>query len=609
MQPVYVMATLIASNNATQPIDRALLIAAQRISTHYRSMPSAFIGIALVATILVVIMPPLKNPLVAPIWVSCVYASSTARFILWRSYRRTNPPPQDVKRWGVYAIIVYGLSGILWGIGNIVLYVPGNLNFQIVLLFSSWGAAMGALVGQVSYIPTFYAYMYPLLILSTLAFLREPDPTHIAFCVLMFVNLVVGTRLAQNLHRSYMESVNLRFENLELIEDLKVQKDVIEHALKTTEDANVAKSQFLAAASHDLRQPLHAMSLFVQALEESELPVAERATLGKVRRSVDVMEELFNALLDVSKLDAGVVPVSLSTVPLQPILERVIAQCQPQAQGKSLSLRLRCAPVYVRTDPILLERILRNLVTNAVCHTLQGGALLAWRRRGDAVSLEVWDTGPGIPSYQQQMIFREFTQLANPERDRRKGLGLGLAIVERLSNLLHHPLMLRSRIGRGSMFALAVPRGEAHDYIPPSTVRLDVGAFNFSDKFVLVIDNEIAVQEGMCTLLEKWGCKVISAGSSAEILAHVSEVTRPPDLIISDFRLGNGENGIDVIELLRNEFNIDVPAFLITGDTSPEWLRLAEKNGLPILHKPLSLARLRTLMAGVLLDKSIGDAT
>ncbi len=603
------MTSLAAPDIADQPTDRALLIEAQRIRTHYRSMPASFIGIAVVATIIVIAIPPLANPFVTPVWVSCVYALSIARFLLWRSYRRKNPPPQDVKRWGIYAIVVFGMSGTIWGVGNIVLYTPGQIHFQLLLLFASLGAAMGALAGQMSYIPAFYVFMYPLLILSAISFLREPDTTHIAFSVLMFVYLAVGSRLAQNLHQAYLEAVNLRFENLELIEDLKKQKEVAERAQQTAEDANVAKSRFLAAASHDLRQPLHALSLFVQTLEESELPNAERATLGNVRRSVDAMEELFNALLDVSKLDAGVVPVILSTVPLQPIMERVIAQCQSTAQGKGLSLRLRCAPVFVRTDPILLERILRNLVSNAVRYTLRGGVLVASRRRGGSICLEVWDTGPGIPADQHQAIFREFTQLDNPERDRHKGLGLGLAIVERLYKLLHHPLTLRSRVGRGSVFALTVSRGEAHDFQSPTTIRQDLGAFDFTGKLVLVIDNEIAIQEGMRALLEKWGCKVMCAGSAAEMLTHLSKTLCPPDLIISDYRLRNEENGIAVIEQLRNEFNADVPAFLITGDTSPEWLRMAEKNGLPILHKPLSLARLRTLMAGVLLDKSIGDAT
>ncbi len=595
------MTSLAAPDTATQPTDRALLIEAQKIRTHYRGMPAAFVGIAAVATIIGVALPRLENSFVMPVWVASVYILTVARFLLWRNYHRKNPPAQDARRWGFYAIVVYGISGVIWGVGNFVLYTPGQIEYQILLLFVSLGAAMGALVGQISYMPTFYVFIYPLLIMSAISFLRELDVIHVTFSVLMLVYLAVGTRLAESLHRAYLESVNLRFENIDLIENLKQQKEAAVQAQHTAEEANVAKSRFLAAASHDLRQPLHAMSLFVQALEESELPNAERVMLSNVRRSVDAMEELFNALLDVSKLDAGVVPVNLSTVPLQPIMERVVAQSQPMAQDKGLGLRLRCAPVYVRTDPMLLERILRNLVSNAVCHTARGRVLVSCRRHGGSIRLEVWDTGPGIPADQHQAIFREFIQLNNPERNRLKGLGLGLAIVERLCNLLHHPLTLRSRVGRGSVFALSVPRGVAHDYqAPPATVHQGLGAFDFASKFVLVIDNEIAVQEGMRALLEKWGCKVLSAGSAAEMLTHLSNTSRPPDLIISDYRLCHEENGIQVIEQLRGEFNTDVPAFLITGDTSPAWLREAETSGLPILHKPLNPARLRTLMAGVL---------
>lgn len=580
--------------------DRALLINAENIRTHYRGMPAAFIGIAIVATVIGIAIVPLTGPFVVYVWVGSVYVLSIARYLLWRSYHRKNPPPQDAKRWGRYAIVVYGISGIIWGVGNIVLYTPGHIEYQLLLLFVSLGAAMGALIGQISYMPTFYVFMYPLLILSAASFAREPDAIHIAFSALMLVYLAVGTRLAQSLHRSYLESVNLRFENLELIENLRRQNETADQARQIAEDANVAKSRFLAAASHDLRQPLHAMNLFVQTLEESELPDAERATLNNVRRSVDALEELFNALLDVSKLDAGVVPVDLATVPLLPIVERVVSEYRPMAQNKKLGLRIHGAQEFVHTDPMLLERILRNLVSNAVRHTPRGAVLIGWRRRGESLRLEVWDTGPGIPADQHQTIFREFTQLGNPERDRRKGLGLGLAIVERLGKLLRYPIELRSRLNRGSVFAVYVPRGDARNYRPASTNRPNLGALDLTDKFVLVVDDEIAVREGMHALLNKWGCEVLSAGSSAEMQPQLHSASRVPDLIISDYRLRNEENGIDVIEQIREEFNTDIPAFLITGDTGPERLREAEASGLPILHKPLKPARLRTLMANVL---------
>ncbi len=588
----------------TSSTQRDLLIEAQKIRTHYRGMPTAFIAIAVVATILAVAIPPPTNPFVMPLWVGSVYLLTITRFFLWRNYHRKNPLPQDTRPWGVYATIVYGISGTIWGVGNIVLYTPGQVEYQLILLFVSLGAAMGALIGQIAYIQTFYSFIYPLLILSAISFLRELDTVHITFGMLMVVYLAVGTRLAQNLHLAYLESINLRFENLDLIENLNQQKASAEQARHLAEEANVSKSRFLAAASHDLRQPMHALGLFVQTLQESNLPEAERGVLANVRRSVDAMEDLFNALLDVSKLDAGIITANITTVPLAPILARVGEQYQSLAHAKGLNFKLRRTSIYVRSDPLLLERILRNLVSNAVQHTRRGGVLVGARQRGASVLIEAWDTGPGIPQVQQQDIFREFYQLRNPERDRSKGLGLGLAIVDRLSKLLGHPLTLRSIPGQGSVFGVRVPCGDAHEHLPERPPNALQGVFDFRDVLVCFIDDELAVQQGMTSLMNKWSCQVIAAGSSAELLLKLADAGRAPDLVISDYRLRGTETGITVIENVRRAFNADIPAFLITGDTGPERLREAAASELLILHKPLNPAKLRTLMANLLRHRS-----
>jgi signal transduction histidine kinase/CheY-like chemotaxis protein len=600
-----------AHNAATTASDvlpvtrRDILVAEENIRTHYRGMPAAFIGIAFVATIVSLALPPVQPDYVMPLWLSGIYVLSITRFLLWRGYQRIQPQGTDVHRWGTYAALVYGASGTLWGLGNILFYTPGQIEYQLLLLFVSLGAAMGAVVGQISHMPTFYAFTYPLLVLSIGSFLREPDAIHVAFSALMLVYLGVGNRLALSLHRSYSESVNLRFENVDLIEDLQRQKAAAEHAQHVAEEASVSKSRFLAAASHDLRQPLHALSLFVRALEESVLPDPERDTLGKVRRAVDAMEELFNALLDVSRLDAGVVSVNPATVALAPIVERVVSQHQALAKDKGLRLRARCPVAYVCTDPVLLERILRNLVDNALRHTQRGGVLVGCRRRGDALRLEVWDTGPGIPEDQRQAVFREFVQLGNPERDRRKGLGLGLAIVERLGRLLQHPIEMHSTPGRGSVFAVLLPgRPEQEAQVVSTDPYAGFLRSDLTGAFVVVVDDEIAVQEGMQTLLTKWGCETLCAGCLDEALAKLARAIRAPDVIISDYRLRNAQNGIQIIERLRAEFNADIPAMLVSGDTGPERLREAEVSGLPILHKPLHPARLRSLLAGMLHHKA-----
>ncbi len=352
-----------------------------------------------------------------------------------------------------------------------------------------------------------------------------------------------------------------------------------------------------------MRQPLHALGLFVQALAETPLTARERQVIGNIRRSVDVMEELFNALLDISRLDAGVVQPKIATVPLSSVFERLRFEYTQIARQKRLQLVVKKTSVFVKTDPSLLARLIRNLLSNALRYTQSGRVVLGCRRCGTSIRIEVWDTGIGIPADRRQEIFREFHQLDNPERDRRKGLGLGLAIVERLAKLLDYPVAVRSVEGRGSVFAITLPRGASEDHRPVDSAP-EAAAFDLADTLILVIDDETAVQEGMAALLRKWQCDVLTAGSGEEMKAKLAEVQRLPDLIVSDFRLRGAENGIQVVEMLRNEFNVEIPALLVTGDTAPDRLRDAEACGLPILHKPLNPARLRTLIANVLRDKT-----
>lgn len=580
------------SNNAS-------LIEAEKIRTNYHSMPGAIFGSAVAAVLMSIVLYEVVNPFLIWSWLGAVGALTILRTALWRRFLWVNPKPDNIRQWGIYAIIVYGLSGTLWGVGNVLLYSPGNVAHQLFLLFGTIGIGLGAAYAQVSYVPTFYAFLYPALGLAALSFFRESDTIHVMLGIMALVYLGFTSRFVHDLHRSFVDSVKLRFENLALIEGLRREKLV-------AEEANAAKSRFLASASHDLRQPLHAMSLFVQCLEDGELPPSARATLGNVRRATDTMEELFNSLLDVSKIDAGVVLANISVVPVAPILKRVFDEFLPVAEAKGLQLRMRNALLYVKTDPVLFERILRNFVSNAVHHTLRGTVLLVCRRRNKDVRVEIWDTGPGIPEDKRQDIFREFYQLGNPERDRAKGLGLGLAIVDRLAKLLNHPILLRSQLGRGSMFAILLPRGQADECVPLAAPPDVFAMVELQGKWVVVIDDEVAVQQGMESLLQKWFCDVTVAGSWIEMQERLVQSKRVPDLIISDYRLRDGENGIKVIQAIRNEYNADIPALLVTGDTGPERLREAQASGLPLLHKPLRPAKLLTLMSSLLVDHKRG---
>jgi CheY-like chemotaxis protein/anti-sigma regulatory factor (Ser/Thr protein kinase) len=260
---------------------------------------------------------------------------------------------------------------------------------------------------------------------------------------------------------------------------------------------------------------------------------------------------------------------------------------------------VRPCGALVRSDPTLLEEIVGNFVSNAVSYTREGRIVVGCRRARGMLRIEVWDTGPGIPRDRQEDVFRDFVQLGNPERDRRQGLGLGLSIVQRLSRLLDHPIELRSVPGRGSVFRVAVPIGIPEEAEAPAEVEAPI-LEPFDGRLIVVVDDDAAVVTAMETLLAQWGCEVASADSGARILGKLATATRRPDLILCDYRLRGGENGAQVIADIRAEFNEDIAAALITGDTDPERLKEARASGLPLLHKPVKAPRLRALMARLL---------
>ncbi len=373
----------------------------------------------------------------------------------------------------------------------------------------------------------------------------------------------------------------------------------VEERTRQLEIANLAKSRFLAAASHDLRQPLHALGLFVAQLHGRVRANERRRIVARIDAALSAMNELFNALLDISKLDAGVLSPSITEFPVAKLLDRVDTTFTEAAQEKGLSLRFISSSAWVRSDFILLERIVFNLVSNAVRYTSSGGVVVGCRKRGLNLRIEVWDTGPGVPQDQQQNIFGEFYRLGAPGGDGRSGLGLGLAIVDRLCRLLDHSVLLTSILGKGSCFSVALPRVSARAEIGETPAPAHPLEDASDRKLVVVIDDDPLVLEGMGGLFRSWGYQLV-AGADDEALAGVADRDRPPDLIVSDHHLSSGKTGIEVIEGLRRALSAEIPAFLVSGDTSPELLRQARASGYHLLHKPVDPMTLRAMVSHVM---------
>jgi signal transduction histidine kinase/CheY-like chemotaxis protein len=575
------------------------LVATELVRAQYRNIPTAVAVNAIISGLLCLALRDTVSPERLGWWICAVYAVAITRYFLWRRFNSAILTSARPTLWRRIAVIGSGVNGLTWGIGGVVLYAAHSPASQFLLLITQFGMGAGAAYASAPAFAAVMAYLLPSVLLSSVPFFVEGDSVHVTLGAMLFVFVAAATHFTYGISRTIARAIALRFENIDLIHELRHQTLAAEQARETAEEANVGKSRFLAAAGHDLRQPLHALGFFVDALQEQSLPPDGRLIVSNIRRSVDAMEDLFNALLDVSRLDAGIVRPRIATIALAPLMERVRLEYDPMAAQKELALCVPRNSLFVRSDPVLLERIMRNLVANAVRYTDRGKVVLGARRNARSVRIEVWDSGRGIPKDKHREIFQEFRQLDNPQRDRRKGLGLGLAIVERLVKLLDHPLELRSQLGRGSVFAVTVPRGRREEFVPGEADGQIVVDRDVANSLILIVDDEPDVRESMLTLLGKWRCEVVAAESCEAMLEKLVSVKRIPDLIVSDYRLKGQETGIEVIARLREEFNAQVPALLITGDTGMEQLREAEESGLHVLHKPLNPSRLRALIANL----------
>jgi two-component system, sensor histidine kinase len=571
----------------TNNLELANRIGAEQVRSAYRNtapgMSATLVGATLVAAILG--GSGAVTWTVAITFTAIMFTQIGARLALIFTYLRRKPPDSEWRSWSRRFTAGALCASLLLGGSSWWLMSPGRIDMQLLVMLYLCAVASGAITAFGVLRPAIYCSIVPMMLLSSAWMAAQGDWLHWVLALIILAWLYATTDQARRYGAQFEESVRLRFENEDLIARLRGEKLI-------AEEASSAKSRFLAAASHDLRQPVHALTLFVAALRPRVKDGDANRLLDHIDSSVQAMGGLFNGLLDISRLDAGVVEVNAQSFALQPMLERICRDFAADAQAKKLELELRPTKAAVYSDPLLVERIVRNILANAIAYTDEGRVLVACRARGQTLAVQVWDTGRGIPESEQGQIFKEFYQVGNPERDRSKGVGLGLAIVRRLTALLGHPLDLKSRPGKGSVFTLELPTTDAAISVAPISAA-EAGDTAVSG-LVLVVDDEATIQMAMKSLLEGWGFRAIVAGSCDEMLTLLANCPDRPALLICDYRLRAHEDGIRVIERLRAEYNDDeIPGMLITGDTAPDRLREAEESGLLLLHKPVSNSRLR----------------
>lgn len=391
--------------------------------------------------------------------------------------------------------------------------------------------------------------------------------------------------------------------NEQLLQEI-AEREQIEYELKLARDAaqeaNRNKDKYFAAASHDLLQPMNAARLLVAALRERQLPDMDSAMVEQVHLALENAEDLLTDLLDISRLDQNAVIPDINEFYLRQMLSSLYAEFLPVAENKGLSLKMVTNSMAVRSDSRLLMRIVRNLISNAIRYTSSGKVLVGCRKEGQHVLIQVWDTGDGIPVEQQGHIFKEFNQLEQHRGKNRQGLGLGLAIVERISRMLEHPVCIRSVEGKGSVFSVTVPLANENTVVTGKVRYSEPVPELLHNRHVLVVDNEDSILLSMDALLTQWGGRVICANNAEEAMALCQDEGFVPEVILADFHLHDGLLGTDCVAALRNYFQLDIPAVMLTADRSNESRKLFSQLELPVLNKPVKPGKLRALLTHIL---------
>jgi len=535
-------------------------------------------------------------------WYALVWLNQTVRIALWYGFRRSASDATQTPVWARRYMWNMAFGGTLFGSMTVFMFAAGAPLQQMLLLNIIAGLAAGSIAVNAYHPRSMIAYLL-LILLPTFFRLLSQDGLEyglLSFTWGFYVLLLLA--FGRNQAALIRESFVIRYQNLDLIGELSEKRDLAEAAQRKAERANFAKSQFFTAASHDLRQPLHALGFFAASLRDAERGHGNAETVDQILSSIDALESLFDELLDISKLEAGYIKPNAVHFQAASLFKKLAALYAAVALKNGLRLRFVPTGATLLTDPLLLERVLSNLVSNALRYTKRGGVTVACRRRGDDIAVEVWDTGIGIPDDQCEAVFDEFYQLGNPERDRKKGLGLGLATVRRIADLLGHRIELKSRVGRGTVFRLFVPMGNPRAVASPPPPAQESEINLLKGTTIAVIEDERSVREGMVSLFTQWGCRVVATASAEEGASALAESGLKPDAIIADYRLREHHTGIEAIHALRKQFGEAIPALLVSGDTSPELFREARQHEITLLNKPVRAARIRAALLHLLVS-------
>lgn len=531
-----------------------------------------------------------SHSLLAFAWLVLILVSHVARLFtmdrLWKQARDLG----DYRR--IKPLLVMGmlLAGAIWGLVPIWFMNQPDAESVIFISIALAGMCASSLPALAAYHLACLAFVSPVLImLIAKLFLLGLHATALLgiACLLAFV--MISTRINQII----TASITIDFQNRELLEQVTVAKEKAEYA-------NRAKSRFLAVASHDLRQPLQALGLILESMKLKFKQTEQQGLIQQGLNCHDALSDMFNSLMDLSRLEANDLNVHLNHVQLDDLLARLLHEFQASAEAKNVTLELHVAPdCVVYTDPLMLGRIIRNLLSNAIKFTEGGSVSVCAREDQDKVAIQVKDTGVGIPLDEQVRVFEEYHQVTMENRARQQGVGLGLSVVKRLSDLLHLDLKLQSIPGEGSTFRFLVAVGDSSQ-LPD---KQQVSGFSLQGCRVLVVDDEPDILTAIGNLLAEWGCEVIKAEGQESAFAALA-INASPQIIISDYHLGDCD-GPSLIKAVQNHLNLELPALVMSGDTSPDLVQNMRQQALFLLQKPVKPVHLRKVMRQLLHQNAI----
>ena len=520
------------------------------------------------------------------VWLLCIYALHTTDMFLWWRHATQLNSISDCQKWSRRFNFSTASTSLCWG-SIALFFFPSDLAYQALMICIVLGLVAGSVSLNSVYPPALYIYALGVTIPMLFRLILTADQTHLILALMLLLFLIGSISAGRELNKTFWKSLWQRYENDQLIEQLTDQTTI-------AEAANQNKSRFLASASHDLRQPLQALALFSDALENIAKNNETRYLAVQIGKSVTALVDMFDELLDISKFDAGVIQANKQHFRLKPMFDRIESDYLPLAVAKGLTFTLPDTELICYSDPNLLERILRNLISNAIRYTDIGKVSVKCTDTQNTLVFSVTDTGIGIRAESLPHIFEEYYQVENQHRDRMKGLGLGLAIVRRMEKLLDCKVSVVSKPAYGSTFSFSLPSGTESQLHPPTTSHPLHN--NLTGVNVALIDDNRDIREIATTLMKQWGCTVFEGELPQVVLHKLLNSGVQPDILICDHRLPQGQTSTDAIRLMRTLWTHAIPTLVLTGDTAAETLLEIKSSGAVLLHKPIAPARLPSTM-------------